>query len=248
MDQDLVILTPEKTILSYRLAGLGSRVGAHLIDLVVVSVLILAIWIGVPYTIGRIDEGLATGLALTLVGALPFLYFILFEGFWNGQTLGKRAVGVRVRMSDGTPVTMVGAIGRNLLRPADMLPGPYLFGLVAMFLNTRSQRIGDLVANTIVCYETRPLVGFTPAPHMMGLHPLEGDVGELRGMTIEEYQALRRMCDRFPEFSSSIQERMIQDVWRPVAEKLHIHSKAGVHDIYLAEAVVMKYGRQHGLL
>jgi len=248
VDQDLVIITPEKTILSYRLAGLGSRVNAHIIDLVVVFVLMLALGYGSLFLLSTLDPGLGYGVALSLVGAIPFLYFILLEGLWNGQTLGKRSVGIRVRMADGTPISMTAAIGRNLLRPADMLPGPYFFGLVAMFLNPKSQRIGDLVSGTVVCYETRPSAGFSPAPHMMGTHPLESEVGELKGMTLDEYQALRRMCDRFPEFSGNIQQRMIIEVWEPLATKLRIASLPNVHPIYLAEAVVMKYGRKHGLL
>lgn len=248
MDQDLVIITPEKTILSYRLAGLGSRVNAHIIDLIVVFVLLLVLGYGSFTALSFIDPGLAVGVMYTLLGATPFLYFILLEGLWNGQTLGKRSLGIRVRMADGTPITMTAAIGRNLLRPADMLPGPYFFGLVAMFLNPKSQRIGDLVSNTVVCYETRPSAGFAPAPHMMGLHPFETEVGDLKGMTLDEYQALRRMCDRFPEFSTTIQQRMIREVWEPLAAKLRVPSVPNVHPIYLAEAVVMKYGRKHGLL
>jgi len=248
VDQDLVIITPEKTILSYRLAGLGSRVNAHIVDLIAVAVIMMVLGYGSFAVLSMVDSGLAMGVMLALIGIVPFAYFILLEGLWNGQTLGKRSLGIRVRMADGTPITMTAAIGRNLLRPADMLPGPYFFGLVAMFLNPKSQRIGDLVANTVVCYETRPSAGFAPAPHMMGTHPLEGEVGDLKGMTLDEYQALRRMCDRFPEFSGTIQQKMIKEVWEPLAIKLRVPTLSNVHPIYMAEAVVMKYGRKHGLL
>lgn len=248
MDQDLVIITPEKTILSYRLAGVGSRVGAHFLDLILVVVMMVASFLGILYTVSQFSPGLAQGFALAFCSALPFLYFILLEGLWNGQTLGKAALGLRVRMADGTPITFLAAMGRNFLRPADMLPGPYFIGLIAMFLNPRSQRLGDIIADTVVCYERRGLPVFAPAPHAVGQHSLEGQVGDLRGLTPAEYQALRRMCDRFPEFSASIQAQMIQDVWDPVARRLQIAPLANVHPIYLAEAVVMKYGRQHGLL
>lgn len=248
MDQDLAILTPEKTILSYRLAGLGSRIGAHLIDLAIVGALMFGSAFGIFFVLSRVDQGLAEGITIAFVSALPFIYFICLEGFWNGQTLGKKAIGIRVRMLDGTPITMVAAIGRNFLRPADMLPGPYFLGIVSMFLNSRSQRIGDLVAGTVVCYEQRAMAAFAPAPHMLGVHPLEGHVGDLRNMSLDEYQALRRMCDRFPEFATGVQDRMVREIWTPLAEKLHVAQVPNVHPIYLAEAVVMKYGRQHGLL
>jgi uncharacterized RDD family membrane protein YckC len=248
VQQELPILTPEKTILSYRLAGLGSRVIAHILDLLLLGAAMIGLTIAVGYGAGIVDRGLAIGLILVIVSLSPFAYFILFEALWNGQTLGKKAAGIRVRMIDGTPVTFLGALGRNLLRPADMLPGPYLLGVVAMFLNPRAQRIGDLVASTVVVYERRPNHHFNTAPHLVGIHPFEHQVGELRGMTLEEYQALRRFCDRFPELSNTTQNRLLAELWEPIAERRKVPPLPNVHPLYLAEAVVMKYGRQHGLL
>jgi uncharacterized RDD family membrane protein YckC len=248
VQQELPILTPEKAILSYRLAGLGSRVGAHLLDLLIFFLLLVVTMLALGFGARITDEGLITGITMVLASLGPFAYFIFFEGLWNGQTPGKKVLGIRVRMVDGTPVTFAGALGRNLLRPADMLPGPYLLGVVAMFLNPRSQRIGDLVSNTIVVHERRPISNFSTAPHLVGIHPYEHQVGELRGMTKEEYDALRRFCDRYPELSATTQAKLLEELWEPIAERRKVPALPNVHPLYLAEAAVMKYGRQHGLL
>lgn len=248
MEQDLTILTPEKALVSYRLAGLGSRVWAHLIDLAIFGALSTGVQIVAGLVMWRVDEGLGTAISLVWFSLAPFAYFILLEGLWNGQTIGKKILGVRVRMTDGTPITFAAAIGRNLLRPADILPGPYLLGLIAMFTNPKSQRIGDLVANTVVSYEKRPSATFATAPHAAGIHPLESQVGDLRGMTREEYDALRRLCDRYPELSTATQAKLLDEVWRPISMRRDVPSHPNIHPLYLAEAVVMKYGRNHGLL
>jgi uncharacterized RDD family membrane protein YckC len=245
---DVTILTPEKTILTYRLAGLGSRVLAHFIDVVLLIGTLIAITFGVLYLSIRADIVVGQGILIFLYFAVPIVYFVLLEGLWNGQTLGKKACGIRVRMSSGMPVTFAAALGRNLMRPADLLPGPYLLGVIAMFTNPKSQRIGDLVADTIVCHERRPERRFAAAPHLVGVHPLESQVGDLRGMTIEEYNALRRFADRFPELSVPIQTRLLKEVWQPIAERRKVPALPNVHPIFLMEAVVMKYGRTHGLL
>lgn len=248
VDHELVILSPEKTILTYRLAGLGSRMLAHVLDLIIVISAISALSIFVAYVLSLVDPlAGASGIMMMWIAG-PFLYFILLEGLWNGQTLGKKAVGLRVRMADGTPIKFSAALGRNLLRPADMVPGTYFVGIVAMLTNPRSQRIGDLVAGTVVVYEKRAIPAFAPAPHTAGLHPFESEVGELRGMTIEEYNALRRFCDRFPELPKTVQDKMLQEVWRPIAARRFVPKIPNVHPLYLAEATVMKYGREHGLL
>ncbi len=248
MDFDVTILSPEKTILTYRLAGLGSRTLAHLIDVVLIFGTYIGIAIAVSLLSIAIDEKIGVGLILLASFVFPVGYFVLLEGLWNGQTLGKKACGIRVKMADGTPLTFGAALGRNLLRPADMLPGPYLLGLVAMFMNPRSQRIGDLVANTIVCQDRRNSNVVQVAPHKVGIHPLEDQVGDLHGMTIEEYNALRRFADRFPELGTPIQNKLLEEVWKPIAERRNVPSIANVHPVYLMEAVVMKYGRQNGLV
>lgn len=246
MEHELAILSPEKTILTYRLAGLGSRVLAHVIDLFIVGAMI---WIYMFIFSAIMGQSVtAQGILVFLCLSTLFLYFILQEGYWNGKTVGKHALGLRVRMSDGTPIVFAAALGRNLLRLADFVPGMYFAGLLAMFTTPKSQRIGDLVANTVVVYEKRSIPMFTPAPHVAGIHPLEASVGELRGMTIEEYTALRRFCDRFPELPTTVQNKLVREVWQPIANQRGVHSIPNVHPIYLAEAVVMKYGREHGLL
>lgn len=241
MAHELAILSPEKALITYRLAGLGTRIMAHIVDL-----LIWGVFVGVmsfALTFAQVPF-----LIMPLIPMSLMLYFILAEGLWNGYTVGKRALGVRVCMDDGRPVTFMAAVSRNMIRPADMLPGTYLLGIAAMFTNPRGQRLGDLFARTIVVHTNRAVPRFTPAPHVLGLHPLEQHVGDLKNMTADEYTALRRLCDRFPELPTNVQNRLMRDVWRPIAIRRHVKSLPNIHDIYLAEAVVMKYGRDHGLL
>jgi uncharacterized RDD family membrane protein YckC len=250
VQQELPLLTPDKTILYLRLAGLGNRVAAHLIDLLIFAflMLILSIFLTIVGPLFGTTIAYLMAFLPVVVSLGPFAYFILFEGLWNGQTPGKRLFNLRVRMADGTPVTFAAALGRNLLRPADMLPGPYLVGVTAIFLNPRSQRVGDLVANTIVVLDQRRDTRYQTAPHKVGIHPLEHEVGDLRGMTREEYETLRRFCDRYPQLTATTQERLLRETWAPLAERRQVPALPNVHPIYLAEATVMKYGRQHGLL
>ncbi|MER3496943.1 MAG: hypothetical protein C4320_09400, partial [Armatimonadota bacterium] len=186
---------------------------------------------------------------LVLFAALPFLYFIVLEGLWNGKTLGKAVFSIRVRLADGTPVSFFAATIRNFLRPADMLPPvTYLVGSAAMFLNPRLQRIGDLVANTVVVYEPKTLPAVSLAPHQVGLHPLEHLIGDLRRMREPEYWALRRYCDRYPFLPAPVQERLTERLWLPMAARLAIPIRSDIHPVFLAEATVMKFGRERGLL
>lgn len=240
------VLTPEKVVITYRIAGANARMGAQLLDwfIIAVGLYIVAMIAGLT---SMIASDVVWAVFMVFAAAFPFLYFILMEGLLNGQTLGKKALRLRVVMAEGTPVSFFAATFRNLLRPADMLPGFPFVGLVAMFMTPRFQRVGDIAVGTIVVHEPPVMMQFTPAPYKYGTHPLEHHIGSLRLMQMNDYLVLKRLCDRYPYLTQETQARLTSEIWAPFAAK-HRIVVAGVHPIYLMEAVVMKYGRQQELV
>ncbi len=150
--QHLEIETPEHVVLDLEIAGIGSRALAAVLDTLILVgaslavLLVLGILAGFGFTIGR-----AAPVLLVLGGFVVWNgYFILFEGMRGGQTPGKRVAGIRVVMDTGHPVTFGAAAARNLLRVADLLPPPYLIGVLLVAFHPRGKRLGDLVAGTVV--------------------------------------------------------------------------------------------------
>jgi uncharacterized RDD family membrane protein YckC len=166
----LTIDTPEQVGLELPVAGIGSRLLALLADSllqlgvgILFGILVLLLLTAAPslgHSMGRMAKAGsgAKKWALALLILVPFLlqwgYFALFEAFCNGQTPGKRWLKVRVLSESGRPITLFESLARNLLRIVDFLPSLYLVGMVTMLCNRRSQRLGDLVAGTLVVHET----------------------------------------------------------------------------------------------
>ena len=91
---------------------------------------------------------------LGLIGFLfQYGYFIFFEVIWSGQTPGKRIVRLRVVRSNGLPIAAGEAMIRNVVRIVDSIPVGYGVGLVAMFADGQSRRLGDIAAGTLVIRE-----------------------------------------------------------------------------------------------
>src|SRR4051812_39915485 len=97
-----------------------------------------------------ISVDLARALTLLLGFAISIGYGILAEWYWRGQTVGKRLFRLRVVDAHGLKVQVSQIVIRNLLRPVDMLPAFYLVGGIACVLSRKSQRLGDIAANTVV--------------------------------------------------------------------------------------------------
>lgn len=145
--------TPERVDLQVDLAGVGSRVLAFVID----TVLLLAIILGLGLVLLLSAPVLGRwALVLWLLGnfVASWFYFALFEARWDGQTPGKRLLGLRVQKIGGYPIGWPEALLRNFLRPlVDLIALALPVGLVVMLFTRRHQRIGDLAAGTVVVRE-----------------------------------------------------------------------------------------------
>ena len=89
-----------------------------------------------------------------LIFGFQWCYFNIFEWIWNGQTPGKRLLHLRVIKVDGSPVSGIDVLLRNLSRPIDTLGPMGLIGLLMIFVTRKAQRLGDLMARTLVIHET----------------------------------------------------------------------------------------------
>jgi uncharacterized RDD family membrane protein YckC len=152
--QDLVVPTPERVSFGYELAGLGSRFLAQIVDLLVLTCILAAeaaLAVGGTILLG----GSGTVAAAFLVAALLTFwgYFPVAEAVWSGQTLGKRALALRVVGDRGEPITVAQAVIRNLVRIVDFLPVYYAVGIVSIFFSSRAKRLGDFAAGTVVVRE-----------------------------------------------------------------------------------------------
>jgi len=169
--------TPEGIALSLRPAGLMARSLAYLIDLAIRLVVFVVLAL-----VTRAMGGVGTALMLVSYFALEWLYPVAFELSRRGATPGKRALGLRVVMDSGLPVTPAAALIRNLLRTADFLPAFYGAGLASMLLRRDSKRLGDLAAGTLVV--------FTDSVSLHGEVPAAEPLAPLRPLSMREQAAI----------------------------------------------------------
>ena len=171
LDTTIQIVTPENIAFDYRVAGPFRRFPAYLIDLAIRFGILILIWIALG-TLGGFGGGpLAVAIALVFMFLLEWFYGGFFETYLNGQTPGKRVMGIRVLTVDGQPINGLQAVLRNILRTVDLypmlslemfgVPAPvyvlptFMVAMVSMTMNRRFQRTGDLVCGTMVVVEER---------------------------------------------------------------------------------------------
>lgn len=164
-DQVLEFDTPENVVFGYQIAGIGSRFLAAVVDTFLILVLQVVVNLTLIFIVALaggpslLESGLSGDVSVVVgvFGLLAFAflwgYYIFFELLWNGQSPGKRLVGLRVITQNGAPIDVAAAIIRNLVRIVDFLPLYYGLGVLSMFIDTQSRRLGDFAAGTVVVYD-----------------------------------------------------------------------------------------------
>ena len=163
--KQIIIITPSNIELVYRLAGVGSRLGAFIIDffiqllLILLSALIILLGIDRGLVGNTTPSGTALGIFIILIFVIHFGYFIICELTMNGRTWGKRVFGLRVIRDNGQPIQFVHSLVRGMIRTSvDML---YIGVFVIMF-SKQHKRLGDILAGTIVISENYDTLDTSP--------------------------------------------------------------------------------------
>lgn len=175
------LVSGEAVELEVRVARLGSRALALIMDVIVqIGVLyILAVGVGIAlFAMGAAaDVALAVALYTIVVALVLIGYPAASETLFRGRTLGKLAVGLRVVRVDGGPIRFRHAFTRALVGVALEWPGLILVPLTwavslgTMLAQPQGRRIGDLAAGTLVIHDRTPATwGWVPAmpPHLAG--------------------------------------------------------------------------------
>ena len=239
--EKLTIETPEQIALEFAIAGAGSRFLAIAIDTLVQLAVLLGlalIALAGTWIVAAGATGVGKWIAAALIAAGFLLYYGYYAGFeaaWSGQTPGKRAIGLRVITLSGQPITPYDAILRNLLRIVDQLPGIYAVGVLSIFFTSKNQRIGDLVAGTVVVQE---LTGNARAFDAVPAATVRRGAARLTSDELEVIETFLARRNDIPEY---MRRRTAKQLASRIRQRLELSSTMHADDEQLIESVAGEY-------
>src|SRR6267378_2361759 len=202
--------TPEHVDVRFELAGVGSRMAAGLLDLLL---LFLGVIVGGVFSRQGMLQGWFAAVMVLIMFSGVWGYFTLFEALNGGRTPGKQLLGIRVVMDTERSITPAAALIRNLVRILDCyFPIPFAPALVTMFLHPSNKRPGDLAAGTIVVRD-RPTdwVLGAATESESAADPIETGPPDL---SEDEFRLLDRFLARLSELNPDVQVRLTADLVR----------------------------------
>ena len=203
VDRTVEVRTPESIAFRYELAGLGSRFLALAVDQAIQFATLGAIFAGIvlaasrlpkhlaPDAAEKLGESFAIAFIITVAFAVLFGYFILSEAVWNGQTPGKRLLGLRVVRDGGYPIDFGASLIRNLIRVGEALVGYYILAAISALISPENKRLGDLAAGTIVVRDAR-----LAAPRSVAARDEKPAYASTAYLTGEERALIKRFLER----------------------------------------------------
>jgi uncharacterized RDD family membrane protein YckC len=211
---------PEEVDLQIEVANVGSRSLAILADLAICGLIFVVVY-GLTFIAARNSatdwftefgsNALEIGLALVIFG-FQWVYFSFFEWLWNGQTPGKRLMRLRVIKADGAPVSWSDVLLRNLSRPIDTFGPMGLIGLLMIFVGRKGQRLGDLMARTLVIHETPIDWSIFDQLDSGEGGPAAGTVPSIR-LTSEQWELLHQYLNRRAQLPAEVQVRLAASLY-----------------------------------
>lgn len=250
----LSIETPELVTLEFPLAGIGSRFIALAVDYGLQLVGYITLFVGLLLFVPGMQrfQSLTAKWIIALAILIPFLlhwgYFTLFEGLWQGQTPGKRVAKIRVIQQNGRAITMFESMARNLVRAIDALPTAYVIGTISIFVTRRNQRLGDLVAGTLVVHEaqdrqpvetrhtrlfTQAAIVSTPTPARASTIPADA----LAHLGAADLQAIETFLERRLDISLEVRHALATRLVSSVSARMKFQPAPGMHPETFLEEV-----------
>lgn len=246
------IVTPEAVVLDLETAGVASRVLAGAIDLLIQFgiFLVASLMIGFLFIASSFDDdsaSLVNTLYAVLVALVVMGYPVICETWMRGRTPGKRAVGLRAVTIEGAPIRlrhamlrMMGGLVDRYLVPIGVVGSLFVLG------TRRGQRVGDLLAGTIVVRDPDrtplpPAVWFPVPP---GYEQYAATI-DPTAITVQQYTVVRNFLMRNRELNASARYSVAADLAERVARTVGCeYDSRRVHPEAFLLCAIARYQRR----
>ena len=250
--------TPESVELEFTLAGIGNRSFALIIDYIILGSTIILLWILSAFLAFQLVPNFIDGEVINnlaqWIWAIQFLttfaiyvgYFVVLETLWQGQTPGKKWTKIRIIRDNGKPERLPQAVLRALLRPIDDM---LFIGVFFIVFSQQEQRIGDLVAGTIVVQEEQgaKLAKVDISPEAENLAVQLRIEAEMSNLLPEDFATIRDFLQRRKNIMLEYQHQLSRKLAGQVKEIIVLDDvPEGYSNSQFLEAIYLAYQQDQG--
>jgi uncharacterized RDD family membrane protein YckC len=242
--QTVKVKTSQNIEIDYEVAGLGDRVLARIVDIGVFTGLFYGFYIILLFFFASIFQELQSGSFPVFILVLLIIYFIVYtfydlvaEVFFNGQSIGKYAIKIRVVSLDGSRPTLGQYLLRWVFRLLDFVITFGIGAVISVAVSEKKQRIGDIVAGTAVI-KTKPAMALQDIYFTAPEEEYEPLFPQVSNLSDDDLTLVHEVISNFKRTGNS---SLVYNMALKVKEYLGISSPPNLNDFEFLEAVVKDY-------
>jgi len=222
------IRTTQNVTISYELATAGDRMIAFIIDgLIKILVSFVAVWLFalMPYSITRHFDVFFIYLFYIPLWMLPLL---IMESTMNGQTLGKRAMKIKVIKLDGRQPTFYDYLLRWCFRLVDVYGTMGITGSVMVASTEYAQRMGDVVSNTtVVRISNRLKISLKDVLNIESIQNYTPVYPGIRNFRESDILLIKMAIERYQKYRNEAHKKAVRELATAMKEKLEVEQDIG---------------------
>jgi len=229
------IITPQNVPIQYQLANVRERAIAFMLDMVILFISLLFLFL-LLQTLGTEDSQQLIYLALLM--PIFLFYSFAFELFLNGQSPGKRALGLRIIKLSGADLSISDYTLRWAFRWIDIWGTLGAIAALKISASHNGQRIGDLLADTAVI-KIKPDFNVT-LNDLLSIKTVETSAIEFPNIGIfndHEMLLIKQLIDRQKKYPNEAHNQLIKDTARGVTIRLGLEKYPGDARAFLGKAL-----------
>ncbi len=214
------LVTGDAVVLELPPAGIATRLLGFIIDFLVYVVLLILLFVVLFAFLASGDAAFAAAVSVVTIVAVLVVVPTVVETLSRGRSLGKLATGLRVVRDDGGPIRTRQALTRQLVGFGEFY---LLYGMVTIFVvlaNSRTKRLGDLLAGTYVINERTPMLRSAMAamPPELGAWARTADIGRIQGpLALDARNYLTRAATMTPSAAATLSGQLASELATLVA-------------------------------
>jgi uncharacterized RDD family membrane protein YckC len=232
------ITTSQNIDIEYEVAGLGERIVARLIDMGILLLIFIAGIVIISIVPAFLHAKSGTGIAITIYAVLLVFYDLVFEIFMNGQSVGKKIMKIKVISLDGSQPRIGQYLMRWLFRIVDFLiVEPGVIALVVAAVSEKPQRLGDIVAGTMLI-RTSPRTkadSIVFQPMYDGYQPVFNQAAQLTDRDIE------LISEIIAAYIKTGNNMVVYNMAVRVKQHLNITPPRGMNDMLFLQTIIKDY-------
>lgn len=243
------VVTPEAVELRFHDATVGSRGAAVLLDFTILGLTSLALNLTIGWLAERAQLSTSGWVATTVLIVVNFLlvfgYPIAFETLWHGRTPGKAALGLRAVTVEGSPVRFRHAAIRGAFWLVDFFGTVGVAAVLASLFSKRQQRLGDMVAGTVVLRERS--ASQAPRTAQYEVRPGMAEYAatlDVSALPAADYEVVREFLLRERGLSFDRRHEIAGRLARAIGQKLQHQPPPGVSQVDFLTCVASRYQQQ----